>query len=157
MIADKCLRILDAKEDERGVVRPLIVLAQALKMLPSGLAHFARSPVFQPRTPAQDQPTMARPPTRDLKALVLQQLLPHICRLTNLFGMGSQFGKLELEALFAAVDIAEPCGDVADREECKAAIVGAIVLLANAHHVLKARLAHLVAHECIVLERGLAS
>ena len=153
---------------------------------------------------------MARPPTRGLKALVLQQLLPHIfgarrhkpqlavlnlckrerthmrlpvharrqiprrhrrqilqhriqsvhvssCRLTSLFGMGSQFGKLELEALFAAVDIAEPCGDVADREECKAAIVGAIVLLANAHHVLKARLAHLVAHECIVLERGLAS
>ena len=36
------------------------------------------TPVFQPRTPAQDQPTVARPPTRGLKALVLQQLLPHI-------------------------------------------------------------------------------
>ena len=78
VIADKSLRILDAKEDERGVVRPLIVLAQALKMFPSGLAHFARSPVVQPRTSAQDQPTVARPPTRGLKALVLQQLLPHV-------------------------------------------------------------------------------
>ena len=30
VIADKSLGILDAKEDERGVVRPLIVLAQVL-------------------------------------------------------------------------------------------------------------------------------
>ena len=153
---------------------------------------------------------MARPPTRGLKALVLQQLLPHIfgarchkpqlavlnlckrerthmrlpvharrqiprrhrrqilqhriqsvhvssSRLTSLFGMDSQFGKLELKELFAAVDIAESRGDVADREECKATVVGAIVLLANAHHVLKACLAHLVVHDCIILERGLAS
>ena len=71
--------------------------------------------------------------------------------------MYSQFGKLELEALFAAVDIAEPSGDVADREERKAAVVGAIVLLANAYHVPIARLAYPVAHDCIILERSLAS
>lgn len=48
--------------------------------------------------------------------------------------------ELELQALLAAVDIAEPRGDVADREERKAAVVGALVFLADAHHVLKTRL-----------------
>ena len=213
-IAAECLKALYAAGHEicgvytrrdKPVGRKQVLTAPPVKEV--ALEH--GTPVFQPRTPTQNQPTMARPPTRGLKALVLQKLLPHIfgarrhkpqlavlnlckrerthmrlpahtrrqiprrhrrqilqhriqsvhvssCHLTSLFGMGSQFGKLELEELFAAVDIAESRGDVADREERKAAVVGAIVLLANAHHVPKARLTHLVAHDCIILERGLA-
>lgn len=52
MVADKGLRLLHAKEDERGIACALVVLAQALQMLPACLAHIGSGLAIQARMPA---------------------------------------------------------------------------------------------------------
>ena len=78
VVADPGLRVFHREVHERGVVGPVVVLAQAGEVVVARLANVIAHAVVKPCDAAQDEPAVAGPPRRGLEALVGQQLLPHV-------------------------------------------------------------------------------